>query len=157
MTAIVYCTKRGSAKEYAQKLGEMTSLPVYDLKTAAKSLKKGEPIIYIGWVCAGKVKGLEKAAARYKIKKLGMVGVSPDESSQKAALASSGAQTVAVLPGRIRPTELRGFDGMVIRMVSGMLKKAAEDHPEDKDAAKLADVMCNGADLVDFDKLNGLI
>ena len=69
MTAIIYCSKRGSAKEYAQKLGEMTSLPVYDLKTAAKSLKKGEPIIYIGWVCAGKVKGLEKAAARYKIKK----------------------------------------------------------------------------------------
>ena len=62
MNAIVYCSNTGYTARYAAMLGQRLNLPVLELKKACKELKKGTPVIYMGWIFASSIKGYRKAA-----------------------------------------------------------------------------------------------
>ena len=68
--AIVYTSNAGHTKQYAQLLGGKISLPAYSVKEAKRALAKGDEIIYLGWLMAGKIKGYKKANRRFSIKAL---------------------------------------------------------------------------------------
>lgn len=75
MKAIVYTSNTGHTEAYAKILGEKTGLPVYDLKSASKNLKKGEDVIYLGWLFANSVKGYKKCAKKFLIRSVCAVGL----------------------------------------------------------------------------------
>ena len=54
-SAIVYTSNTGYTAQYASLLGGETGLPVYSLEDALKSLPQNSPIVYLGWLTAGKV------------------------------------------------------------------------------------------------------
>ena len=62
---IVYTSNTGFTKRYAQKLSEITQIPLYELND--KSLKKGSKVVYLGWLMAGQLKGYKKAKRKFDI------------------------------------------------------------------------------------------
>ncbi len=66
-TAVVYMSNTGFTARYAKMLGERTGLPVYSQDEAKNAITKGTPVIYLGWLMAGTIRGYKKAAKRYKI------------------------------------------------------------------------------------------
>ena len=64
INAIVYTSATGFTARYAALLAERTRLPAYELAQAGTALSKRAPVLYLGWLCAGGIKGLKKAAAR---------------------------------------------------------------------------------------------
>ena len=61
--AIVYTSQTGFTARYAALLAERTGLPCRPLKEAA-ALPRGTAVIYLGWLCAGGIKGLKEARRR---------------------------------------------------------------------------------------------
>ena len=77
INAIVYQSKTGHTKKYAEILSTKLKLPILDIQEAKTKLKKGDEIIYLGWVCASKIMGLNKALRKYKVICCGAVGAYP--------------------------------------------------------------------------------
>ena len=59
ISAIIYSSTTGSCKQYAEKLSAALHIPAFDAKKVYTP--KGREVIYVGWLFAGKVVGLEKA------------------------------------------------------------------------------------------------
>lgn len=64
--AIVYKSNTGHTEQYAHLLSDKLNIPCYSLREANRKLKKDDGIIYLGWLFAGKVKGLKKASKNIK-------------------------------------------------------------------------------------------
>jgi len=56
---IVYESKTGFTKKYAEMLAAKTKLKVFHVKEISK-LNKDEDIIFLGWIKVGKIQGLNK-------------------------------------------------------------------------------------------------
>lgn len=75
VSAIVYHSQTGSCKKYAHLLSAALHVPAYpDGKAPVRSDRK---VIYIGWAFAGKVAGYQKAAQKFSIAAVVLVGMSP--------------------------------------------------------------------------------
>ena len=74
-SAIVYTSNTGFTAQYASLLGGETGLPVYSLEDASKSLPQSSPIVYLGWLTAGKVQGYDKAVTKFNLQALCAVGM----------------------------------------------------------------------------------
>ena len=73
--AIIYTSNTGNTEKYAKFISEKTGLPVYSIEDAKKALRRKTPIIYLGWLIAGKIKDLGKAKRKYSIVAIGAVGL----------------------------------------------------------------------------------
>ena len=59
-SVLVYTSATGFTARYAQLLSRRTGLPCLALERA-KELPAGTGVVYLGWLCAGGIKGLKKA------------------------------------------------------------------------------------------------
>ena len=91
INAIVYTSATGFTARYAALLAERTRLPAYELAQAGTALSKRAPVLYLGWLCAGGIKGLKKAAARFDVKAVCAVGMSLPDPAYTAKLALPAA------------------------------------------------------------------
>lgn len=62
---IVYGSKYGSSKKYAERLSELTGIYLADYKEV-KDLKVYDNVIYLGGIYASKVRGLKKISKKMK-------------------------------------------------------------------------------------------
>ncbi|MDO4516501.1 MAG: hypothetical protein Q4C76_05115 [Bacillota bacterium] len=137
--AIVYTSNTGYTRQYAQLLGEKTGLPVYALEEA--DLAPASPILYLGWLMAGKVKGYPKAAKRYRIEALCGVGMGATGSQIQDLRKSNG------LPAQLPVFTLQGgFDmnklhGVYKLMMTVMVKTAGKGLAEKTDRTPEEDLM----------------
>ena len=137
MTAIVYTSKTGHTKQYAELLSKATGLPCFDFKSAKKRLKKAAEIIYLGWVMAGNVKNAEKAAELFTVKAICAVGSSgDDEQTKRLKEAYSSVSTVFYLKGGVDMEKLSGIQ----RLIMNMLKKSIEKRRDNGETLKESDV-----------------
>lgn len=158
-TAIVYTSNTGHTAEYAALLGEKTGLPVYALSESGAPL--GSPVIYMGWLMAGKVKGYKKAAKKYKICALCGVG-----------MGYTGSQTEDVKKANTPPDDLPiftlqgGFDitklhGIYKFMMNVMAKTAGKSLAEKNDRTPEEDDMLSllrdGGNRVSADSLSCIL
>lgn len=158
--AIVYTSNTGYTKEYAKILADKTALPLYNLKEA-KNLEKGSPIIYMGWLMAGRVKDYEKAAKRFDIKIvigscLGTTG-SMDASVRKSHKLPDSFP-VFTLWGGFDMKKLHGIYKLLMKMVGKVIKNNINSQetksPED---LKIIDMLDNGGSAVDEKYLEGVL
>ena len=63
---IVYESKTGFTKKYADMLAEKTKLKVFNVKELSK-VNNDEEIIFLGWMKVGKIQGLNRVQ-KYKVK-----------------------------------------------------------------------------------------
>ncbi len=59
---IVYNSNTGFTAQYAEILSHATGLPAYKLDDMKDNLKREDEVIYMGWICVGKVKGYRRAS-----------------------------------------------------------------------------------------------
>ncbi len=60
--AIVYNSNTGFTAQYAEILSKETGIPAYKLDDMKANLDRDDEIIYMGWICVGKVKGYRRAS-----------------------------------------------------------------------------------------------
>lgn len=125
--AIVYTSKTGHTRRYAELLAQETGLPAYSLQEAPKALA-GKDVIYLGWLMAGGIKGYQAAAKTYRVRALCQVGMRPPE----AALIEK-AREAYQLPAETPVFHLQGgFDiadihGPFRLVMKAVCKKIQED------------------------------
>jgi len=78
--AIVYRSGTGYTKKYANLLAEMTGLPAYDL-AGGEPPEQGAEVIYLGWIMAERVMGLEDARKRFGTPCVCAVGMGPGSAA----------------------------------------------------------------------------
>ena len=140
-SAVVYTSNTGYTAQYAELLGAALGLPVYSLPDAAGRLPAGAPILYLGWLMAGKVKGFRKAAKRYRVLAVCGVGMG-DSGSQMQDLKKANPfpadLPVFTLQGGFDLARLRGIYRL---MMTVMAKTAGKTLADKKDRTPEEDTM----------------
>lgn len=156
-TAIVYTSNTGFTAQYANLLGEKTGLPVFSLDSAEKSLPGGSPIVYLGWLAAGKVQGYDKAAKRFCVQALCAVGMGASgsqlEDVRKANPVPEGLP-VFTLQGGFDLKRLRGVYKLMMTVMSKTVAKQLAKKPDrTADENDMLDLFRNGGNRVSSDNL----
>lgn len=156
MTAIVYVTNTGSAKQYAEMLGEKTGYPVFDFANASE-IPAGAEIIFIGWVMAGTIQGLKEARDLFNIKAVCPVGMMKSEK-QDAELKAKNAITEPMfsLLGNFHINNLSGMYKMMMNMMLKMMKSKLKDN-DVPDGQKAVEVLEKGVDCVSEEHLSEIL
>lgn len=131
--AIVYTSNTGYTERYAKMLGAKAGLPVYHLKEM-KKLKKGTPIIYLGWLMAGMIKGYSKIKKHCHVCALIGVGLG-DTGSQienvKKANKLSESLPFFTVQGGMNHKKLRGIYksmiGVLTKVMAGKKQRSADE------------------------------
>ena len=135
MKAIVYTSKNGHTAEYAEILGRQTGLPVYSLKDAEKQRANGTPIIYLGWLMASRVKGLNKAKREFKVSAVCGVGLC-DTGTMLQEVQKANALPedfpLFTMQGGMDKTKLRGLNKLMINMLTKGLASQKERSETDE-------------------------
>ena len=159
--AIVYTSNTGHTAAYASLLSERIDRPAYTLDEAVKMLPKGCPIIYMGWIMAGKVKGYRKAERRFDVRVACGVGMSPggmNADRLRKATAIKDDIDLYAIPGGF---ELNKLSGMTYSMMKKTTRKVADDlrakPNRTPDEEELLMLMTRGAALIDPARLDRLV
>ena len=157
MTAIVYTTNTGSTKRYAEMLGEKTGFPVFALADAA-SVEKGSEIIYLGWVMAGSVQGLEPARETFgSLKAVCAVGTLPGEKAEADIKAKNNiTEPFFFLQGAFDLSKLKGMYKMMMGMMVRMMKSKLKES-NDPDSKKILETFEAGMDFVSEENLEPVL
>ena len=75
--AIVYQSKTGYTKEYAESLSKELKIPCYSVQYGKEKINKKDEIIYLSWIRATTIVGYRKINKKYKIVTIGAVGAYP--------------------------------------------------------------------------------
>lgn len=157
---IVYTSETGFTEKYAVLLAEKLNFPVKRLDTAIETLHKNEPIFYLGWLMAGRIKDLDKAKKHFRVIGACGVGIRPDIENMINILTKSLKMplgSVFYLPGGYDPNTLKKSYkrplSVVFSVITLAVKKQKEKTPEDEN---LLNVMANGGSLVDESLLRPL-
>ena len=134
-SAIVYTSNTGFTARYAKLLGEKTTLPVHSLDEAKATLAKDTPVLYLGWLMAGTVRGYKKAAKRYKICAVCGVGLC-DTGSLLTEIRRSekipAATPLFTLQGGIDHEKLSGIYKRMIDTLILFMRKKKNKTEDDK-------------------------
>lgn len=135
--AIVYTSNTGYTRQYAQMLGEKLHIPVMELQTAMTQLPTGSPILYMGWLMAGKVQGYRKAARRCRVLAVCAVGMGATGSQiESVRKANDILPTLPVftLQGGYDPHRLKGIYRFTMALMAKVLERQlkASAHLEDR-------------------------
>ncbi len=154
--AIVYTSNTGYTARYAKMLGEKAGLPVYEYKEAI-ILGKGAPIIYLGWLMAGMVKGYAKAKKRYQI--CALVGVGLGDTGSQTESVKKANKLPETLPlftvqGGMDHEKLRGIYKSMIDMLTKVM--AGKKNKTKEEDAMLA-LLQKGGDYVSEKNLKDVL
>ena len=152
---IVYCSKTGFSKRYAEMLATELGCEAIDCNNK-KQINKNDEIVYVGWVFANKIKKLSKFK-KYNIKAVLAVGMSPKSDTilgyiKQANKKSLGDKKVFYAQGGLDREGHKGFHKMLLKMVAKSVIQ--ENKYEDRE---LISIFKNGGDFVSLDNLTELI
>lgn len=159
--AIVYTSNTGFTAEYASLLGGETGLPVYALEDAKKSLPQNSPVIYLGWLAAGKVQGYNKAVTNFDIQALCAVGMTRSGSQMEDVKKSNDLPEglpLFTLQGGFDLKKLRGVYKLMMSVMSKMVaKKLAVKSERTPDEEDTLDLFQNGGSRVSLENLKPVL
>ena len=169
MDIIIYGSRHGAAKRYAEGLAASTGIKALDYKKA-KSLDTYKRVIYIGSIYAGGVTGLKKTVARLAPGQeffLATVGlIDPEDKAFFDAFREAlKKQIPAAFFDEKRIFHLRGaidFNKLELkyRFLLKMMNSMASKTPEDQQTAEMKGVQAiygQKVDYVDLESLKPLI
>lgn len=161
--AIVYTSQTGFTRKYAQLLALETGLMAYELGKVPGKVKKDDPVIYMGWLKAGRLMGFDKAAKQHRIAAVCAVGMG---AQRQGGAQARGVQrlyhldTVPVfyLQGGYDGTKLRGMNRFMMRcmtmLMAPKLEKKKERTAEEEEMLLL---LRHGGDKVDRKNLASVL
>ncbi|NLG89080.1 MAG: flavodoxin domain-containing protein [Clostridiaceae bacterium] len=153
---IVYESKTGFTKRYAEMLAAKTGLKVYHVKEISK-INQDEGIIFLGWTKVGKIQGLNKVR-RYNVKAICGSGTGRTaEPDVKAVIARNNIEGIPFfyLRGGCLPLKkIKGMDRIMLSMFVKILKSRKE---KDERTEESIDIILNGFDGVKEENLEPLL
>ena len=160
-SAIVYTSNTGFTAQYASLLGGETGLPVYSLEDASKSLPQSSPIVYLGWLTAGKVQGYDKAVTKFNLQALCAVGMAKSGSQMEDVRKSNNLPQglpLFTLQGGFDLKKLRGvYKFMMLVMSKTVVKKLAAKPDRTPDEEDMLDLFQNGGNRVSLENLRPVL
>ena len=155
---IVYESKTGFTKEYAEMLGEATGLPCVPRNRAAR----GEEVIYLGWLYARRIRGLKKAMQRFVVRAVLATGMSHPSDALMEAIRTDNAlpadMPVFYARGGLNLARIKGMDRVMVNMAAKMAEQAAAPEGErTPDEAEMLDLFARGGSRVDRANLEPVI
>lgn len=160
-SAIVYTSNTGFTAQYASLLGGETGLPVYSLEEAVKSLPQNSPILYLGWLTAGKVQGYDKAVTKFNLQALCAVGMAKSGSQMEDVKKSNNLPQglpLFTLQGGFDLRKLRGvYKLMMLVMSKTVAKKLAAKPDRTPDEDDMLDLFQNGGSRVSLENLRPVL
>lgn len=147
VSAIVYTSNTGFTAQYATLLSHQTGLPLYRLEEC--DLPRSTQVLFLGWLCAGKIQGLKGAMGRFQVAGICAVGLAPQADPAKLA----GDNRCRGLPlfylrGGYAPARIRGKYKMMMAMMKAILSKKS-----DRESQEALKAIVGGADWVDAPQL----
>ena len=160
-SAIVYTSNTGYTNEYAALLGQKTGLAVYALPDAINQLPSGIPIIYLGWIMAGKIKGYGKAAKKFRIAAVcgvGMGGTGSQIEDLQKGNALPLSLPVFTLQGGFDMKRLHGVYKLMMTLLAKTVGKelSQKENPTPEEADML-DMLMNGGNRVSQANLTAVL
>ena len=160
-SAIVYTSNTGFTAQYASLLGGETGLPVYSLEDASKSLPQSSPIVYLGWLTAGKVQSYDKAVTKFNLQALCAVGMAKCGSQMEDVRKSNNLPQglpLFTLQGGFDLKKLRGvYKFMMLVMSKTVAKKLAAKPDRTPDEEDMLDLFQNGGNRVSLENLRPVL
>lgn len=132
--AIVYTSKNGHTKEYAEILSKIINTPMLTLEEACKKLNKSSRIIYIGWIHANKVMGYKKAWKKFCVCMVigcGLCDTGTIIGEVRNRTNINSSVHLFTVQGGIKLSSLKGFDKLLIKMLISGLSKSKNRTPQD--------------------------
>ena len=144
-TAIVYTSKTGFTRQYAQLLGKRLGLPVYSLEDALYGMDQGSPILYLGWIHASVIRDYRKAAKKFSVCAVCGVGLCDTGTltdQVRKATAIPASIPLFTLQGGFDRSKLKGLDKLMISMlVKGL---SSQEKRSEQDERMLALLQTDG-------------
>ena len=160
-SAIVYTSNTGFTAQYASLLGGETGLPVYSLEDASKSLPQSSPIVYLGWLTAGKVQGYDKVVTKFNLQALCAVGMAKSGSQMEDVRKSNNLPQglpLFTLQGGFDLKKLRGvYKFLMLVMSKTVAKKLAAKPDRTPDEEDMLDLFQNGGNRVSLENLRPVL
>lgn len=155
--AIVYTSKNGHTRRYAEMLGRITGKPVAALEHVPVSLPDGSPILYMGWIHASSIRGYKQAAKRFSIPVVCGVGLCDTGTLlaevRKVSSIPDGVALFTLQGGMDRST-LKGVDRLLIAMLSRGLDAQKARSPQD---SRMLELLKSDTDFVREENLRDLL
>lgn len=143
---IVYESKTGFTKRYADILGAKTNLKVYSVKEFSK-VNQDEEIIFLGWMKVGKIQGLGKLR-KYAVKAVCGSGTGRTaEPSTEEVISRNKIEDIPFfyLRGGCFPlNELKGMDKIMLSMFVKILKSSKDKDEKTEEAVAIIEKGFNG-------------
>lgn len=79
--AIVYYSSAGTSRQYAERLGQLSQLPVLSLRQAKRTYR-GRPVVFVSWICSGVLMNYERAAKHLDICSVCAVGIGTEAQAR---------------------------------------------------------------------------
>ncbi len=156
-TAILYTSKNGHTRRYAEMLGQITGRPVFALDRIPASLPDGSPVIYLGWIHASSIKGYKQASKRFSVSVVCGVGLC-DTGMQIAEVRKTTSipddVTLFTLQGGIDRNRLKGADKLLLSMLTKGLESAKNRSEQDE---RMLELLKCDTDFVSADNLRELL
>ncbi len=126
--AIVYESKAGHTLKYAEMLSKKLNIPFYSINDSLGKLKSNEKIIFLSWICAGKIKEKDKVDNKYDIICYGAVGAYPysDKYLKELKIANNIDKPLFYLRGGIDYSKLNIFQKILVKLVGKTMKNSDE-------------------------------
>lgn len=154
MKAVIYESDTGFTERYAKMLSEKLNIPAYTIPQAKKAVEKGAEVIFMGWVFANRISGLDKAKKQWNVIAAAAVGMNPKTEKNTEIVREANKLEIPLfyLWGGLDNNKLKGINKMMLGFVRDSLIK--ENKPEYADAIR---VFREGGDFVSEENLEELI
>lgn len=155
--SIIYTSNTGHTKEYAELLSKQLNIPAYSLNDKKSLPDKNTAIVYLGWIYANHIVGLNKVKKKYNLSLVCAVGLTNDDSKiDSIRLTNKLPSSIPLftLQGGIDQTKLKGLKKFMISMLTKGLKNSDNKSKEDEE---LLNILINNENKVSLDNLTNII
>lgn len=154
---IVYKSKTGHTRQYAEMLAKATGLKAYSLEQAQESLPQQTDILFFGWLMAGHISGIDQAVRLWNVKCAVGVGMAPDGQKNLSTMAKANFVPNAplfYLPGGWAPKKVSWFQRRAVGLVTRATRKALwAKSPRTEQEQAYLDMLIRGGSFVEYQNL----
>lgn len=120
ITAVIYHSKTGFSKKYAEMVGEELNLSVYTIKEAKESLLPKSEVIFVSGLFASKIRALGKANSLFDVKYVLGVGMMNYSTKYENTVFSNNINipnSFHYLPGGFDYSKLNKFEKFIMNLM----------------------------------------
>lgn len=154
---IVYNSKTGHTKQYAEMLASAEKMKVYSMQQAQAVLPEKEPVLFLGWLMAGHISGIDQAVRRWHVKCAVGVGMAPDGKDVRGTMSKANFVPNAplfYLQGGWAPKKVGWFQRRAVGVVTRATRKQlmAKKNRTRQEEAYLS-MLVRGGSFVEYQNL----